>query len=373
MKQSSINFMIRLPILFARTNTGAVQQWTVNISSNKYQTEFGQVDGKIQTTKWTICEGTNIGRSNERTAEEQALFEAKALWKKKKDSGYFENIQEIDVAKFVEPMLAKNFEDYQNELTFPVYSQPKLDGIRCIATKDGLFSRNGKTIVSCPHLIEALQQIFEKYPSAVLDGELYNNDLKDDFNKICSLVKKTKPTSEDLLEAKQSIQYWVYDTVKDDTFYERGKWVNETLKSNEWVKIVPTAICNSQKELDECYGKYINLGYEGQMVRLNGNTYENKRSKNLLKRKEFQDKEYVILDIIEGEGNKQGMAGAMVFQNDQGYQFNSNIKGSREYLTEVWKNKKEYKGKLATVKYFNLTPENNIPRFPYVIGVRDYE
>jgi len=136
-----------LPTLYARTNTGAVQQWIVEIQDSKYRTSFGQVDGKIQTTKWTECKGTNIGRSNERSAKEQAIFEAEALWKKKKDSGYTESVKEIDVVQFVEPMLAKNFEDYQEELNYPVYSQPKLDGIRCIATKNGLFSRNGKPIV----------------------------------------------------------------------------------------------------------------------------------------------------------------------------------------------------------------------------------
>jgi hypothetical protein len=29
-------------------------------------------------------------------------------------------------------------------------------------------------------------------------------------------------------------------------------------------------------------------------------------------------------------------------------------------------------GKEATVKYFNLTPDG-VPRFPYVIAIRDYE
>jgi hypothetical protein len=33
------------------------------------------------------------------------------------------------------------------------------------------------------------------------------------------------------------------------------------------------------------------------------------------------------------------------------------------------KNKKKYIGKSATVKYFNLTPDDEIPRFPYVINI----
>ena len=52
--------------------------------------------GKFQTTNWTVCSPTNEGRSNERDAEAQAMFEAQALWKKKKDSGFFESIKDID-------------------------------------------------------------------------------------------------------------------------------------------------------------------------------------------------------------------------------------------------------------------------------------
>ena len=140
-----------LPTLFARTNNDSAQQWTVTVEGNKYCTTFGQVDGKLQTTNWTECFETNGGRANQRNPQEQALFEAQALWKKKKDSGYFENIQDIDKATFVEPMLAKKFEDYEDSLTYPVVSERKLDGIRNITTKDGMFSRNGKEFKSCPH------------------------------------------------------------------------------------------------------------------------------------------------------------------------------------------------------------------------------
>jgi hypothetical protein len=124
-----------LPTLYARTNTDAVQQWTVTIEGDKYCTTFGQVDGKLQTTNWTECFETNGGKANERNPQKQALFEAQALWKKKKDSGYFENIKDIDKATFVEPMLAKKFEDYEDSLTYPVVSERKLDAFEILQQK----------------------------------------------------------------------------------------------------------------------------------------------------------------------------------------------------------------------------------------------
>ncbi len=364
-----------LPTLYARTNTGAIQQWTVESQNNSYRTTFGQVDGKLQTTNWTECYETNSGRSNQRTAEQQAEFEAKALWKKKKESGYFENIRDVDKPTFVEPMLAKNYEDHKDSIKFPVFSQPKLDGIRCVATKDGMFTRNGKRIESCLHIFNELQKFFIGDQPLVFDGELYNHELKHDFNKITSLVKKTKPTSDDIKESAQLVQYWIYDTVDPKkTFNERIEWIVSNIQGSWDLSLiaVPTALASTQQQLDTFYEDYTKHGFEGQMIRLN-TKYENKRSKNLLKRKDFQDKEYTILDIIEGEGNKAGMAGAMVFENELGIRFNSNIKGSREFLKEIWRDKNQLTGEQATVKYFNLTPDNQVPRFPYVIKIRNYE
>ena len=90
--------------------------------------------------------------------------------------------------KFYEPMLAQKFEDREATLEYPVYSQPKLDGIRCIVQmKDGKIvshTRTGREIETIPHILEELKFFFDLYPNAVLDGELYNHALKSDFNKI---------------------------------------------------------------------------------------------------------------------------------------------------------------------------------------------
>jgi len=359
---------MKLPMLFARTNTGAIQTWTIEVDGNKYRTHYGQVDGAIQITEWTLCEGKNTGKKNATSAEDQAAKEAKATWKKKKESGYFDNIKDIDEASFTEPMLAKNYDDYKDDLKYPVYSQPKLDGIRCVVKRDGMWSRNGKAIVSAPHVLDALKPFFDRFPNAILDGELYADKFANDFNAICSLVKKTKPTAEDLTESAKNIQYWVYDWIVSKTFSDRNADITAYVNNNNVVRRVPTHLVDTITHLNELYEKYVDEGYEGQMVRTDG-PYENKRSKHLLKRKEFQDSEFKILDIVEGVGNKSGMAGHMVFKNHKGIEFHSNIKGNREYLKELLKNKKKYIGKSATVKYFNLTPDDEIPRFPYVINI----
>lgn len=365
---------MKLPTIYKKTKGGKIQEWTIEVKGNQYRTISGHTDSDNKiTNEWTDCDVKNAGRSNATTPEEQAIKEAEAKRKKKLESGYFESIKDINKVQYFEPMLAYKYEDY--DINFPVYSQPKLDGIRCIVTKDGMFSRNGKKIISAPHIRDNLDLFFEKYPNAILDGELYCDKLANDFNKIVSLVKKTKPTDKDLQESADTIEYWVYDCPKigihnqEERFFVRYEIIRDALEKNNYkkIKIVLTLKVNTQEELDQAYEMYMDQGYEGQMVRLN-NEYENKRSKNLLKRKDFMDEEFIIQGVIEGEGNRKGTAGYMEFLNKDNKPFKSNIKGDFDYLAKLLKDKNKLIGKKATIKFFNYTPDN-VPRFPYVIAI----
>ena len=98
-----------------------------------------------------------------------------------------------------------------------------------------------------------------------------------------------------------------------------------------------------------------------------------KRSTSLLKRKEFIDAEYKVIDIEEGNGNRQGTAKNLVLIDGKTKrEFHSNIKGNFEFLRDILDNKEKYIGKMATIKFFEYTPDG-IPRFPFAIGFRDYE
>jgi len=366
---------MKLQTIYKKTKTGATQEWSIEVEGNKYRTQSGQVGGVISTNEWTVVYGKNVGRANATTDDEQALAEAVAKRTKKLESGYFEDINNINEQQYFEPMLASKWEDSKDKITYPIFSQPKLDGIRCIVTKDGMFSRNGKAIISAPHIFESLKPLFETNSQLIFDGELYADKFANDFNKIVSLVKRTKPTVEDLAESKKNIQYWIYDLPnEDDAFEIRSQALYDLFM--EWSYFnshcinVDTDVCRSEKEVMELYEGYVEKGYEGQILRLNGK-YENKRSKFLLKHKSFQDSEFPILDICEGEGNKTGQVGYMVFEIE-GKRFKSNVKCSWEEGAEILKSKSKLIGKSATIQYFNLTPDG-IPRFPYVININREE
>ena len=372
--------MITRETLYKRTSTGKIQIWFAEIDGNKFRTTSGQLDGKKTTSEWTITEAKNVGRANEKTAEEQAIAEVDSMYTKQRKKDYRDSIEDVDSIERFKPMLATKWQDLKNKIKEThVYAQPKLDGMRCIAMKSGLYTRNGEKIVSVPHVMEALKEAFQHNPHLILDGELYNHDLKDDFNKIVSCAKKLKPTEKDLQVSRQYIEYWVYD-IHDPKNWSEGvdfevrhpllRIIHEHFTDNSIVRLTPTERIHID-DVDEHAAQCIENGYEGAMIRTKG-PYQNKRSKFLIKWKEMMDEEFEIVDIQEGVGNRTGVAGRVILKLSDGREFASGPIGNFDYCERLLKEKDKYIGKKGTVVFQNYTPDG-IPRFPKFKTVRDYE
>ncbi len=356
--------------------TGAIQEWTIHIEGNKYWTVSGKQGGKLVVNEPVLCEAKNVGRSNQTTPEEQAAVEAQAKWTLKQESGYTTNPEAVDIAVWhmIKPTLAKEFKDYEHKLSWPLYSQPKFDGLRCIITRDGAWSRNWKPFVTLEHIREALAPVFEKHPNIVaFDGEVYNHDLKDDFNQVVSLVKQPKATEEDLARARDKIEYHVYDYVdtQEVPYEDRVKqlMVYITIAESQYIQHVDTQLIMDREELDRHYDLYLEGGYEGQMIRHPKMPYEHKRTSNLLKRKEFVDAEFPIIGYREGKGNRAGCI-VLRCRNEGGQEFDCSVKGPVEYTRKLYQIGDSLIGKMATVKYQRLTPDG-IPKFLTCIKFRD--
>lgn len=356
--------MKKFPILYKLTAKGQIQQWQIVIDGAEFYTVEGIKDGKLTTSLPTVCVPKNVGRANATSPEEQAEAEAKAKHQKKLDAGY-STVLGQGITLF-SPMLAHELDLSSLDFTkYRVFIQPKLDGIRAISKDDQLLSRNGKVFSSCPHLHQS---------KVILDGELYNHEYKDDFNAIVSLVKRVKLDQADIDRTADKVQYWVYDFPEvDGTFSNRYsalvKWF-KTKNKNPKIKLVETYEITSLDELEDKHSKFLADGYEGSIVRLDTAKYEHKRSKQLLKYKQFKDEEFTIVGMTPGIGGRTGTAGNLTLElgDGTGRRFDSNIKGEFKYLEYLLLNKDKIIGKRATVKYFNRTPDN-IPRFPFVIKI----
>lgn len=353
--------------LYKRDITGNVRVWQMELGWNSedeagHRSHTGIKDGAIVTSEWKMSKAKNVGRSNATTAREQAESEIANLYVQRLDRGYFESEADIDTFDKFKPMLAVEYDATKVNFEDEIYSQPKLDGIRCIARKDGLWSRQGKPIVSCPHIVEALKPVFEQYPNAIIDGELYNHLFKDDFNKIVSMVRKTKLKPEDFDESRRLVQYHVYDFYDDADFATRSSTLRH-MGLEDPIVCVGTLRITGQDNLDFLYGKYLEQGYEGQMVRLN-KEYQNKRSKYLMKRKEFLTDEFKVIAIEQGQGNWAGYIKRFILELPNGTQFSAGVRGTQDTMKKLFESNTT--PDWATLRYFAPTPDG-IPRFPVVV------
>jgi DNA ligase-1 len=361
--------------LYKIDTTGKTRVWWMEYDHEKYRTHSGINGGKIVVSGWQYPDAKNVGRANATTVNEQVLAEVAAEYTKKEYQGKYHQTTTWakNGAKFYECMLADKY-DAKKHNKFPYYSQPKLDGVRCLVSKYGMQSRNGKPIISAPHIREALEPFFQAHPDVVLDGELYNHDLKNDFEKIISLARKTKPTAADLEESAEMIQYHVYDVIDDKPFADRLGFINLHI-GNEWsanryypiVRTVKTTNIHDEHDLKTMLGHYLESGYEGQMLRVPNSIYEGKRSKNLIKHKEFEDDEFQIVSIEEGKGNWAGAAKRVEIRLKDGTTQFSGVRGSFDMLKELLYNANDYIGTDVTVRYQNKTEDGKL-RFPVIVA-----
>ena len=282
------------------------------------------------------------------------------------------------------PMLAHKFDNKRVDWSQPVYIQPKLDGIRCVMKADGCYSRNGKKFMNVQHLYtKTIKELFKVNPLLVLDGELYNHDLRDNFEKIVSLVRKQKPTSDDRKEARKLIQYHVYDYVmayKDkldliesdmNRYSKRSASLACTDMYGKHIRFVPTTRLYDLKQAKFAHQRYLDEGYEGSILRLNG-AYKCGRSYDLMKFKDFSDTEAKIIDWVEGKGKRRGTIGKFIAIDSDGVKFGMPVMDNFEYLQKNFKKMQRYVGKIATFTYFERTKAGSY-RHPLFKTIRNYE
>jgi DNA ligase-1 len=286
------------------------------------------------------------------------------------------------------PMLAYPVGNKPIDYSKPTYIQPKLDGVRCVIQSEDVefydngnkieaeavvaYSRTGKQWKNIDHILEQLVPFFERFPDIILDGELYNHDLRNDFNKIISLVRKTKPTAEDRLEASKLTQFHCYDIIDEQLpFDQRIEFISQNVPNDNCVSHVLTMQVHSDSEAKNIHDINLDNGYEGSILRTN-DTYACKRSHNLRKFKDFHDTEATITGWVEGKGKRIGTIGKFLAVDSEGNEFGMPVMDKFKYLQDNFKLMQSYVGKTATFTYFERTKANSY-RHPLFKALRNYE
>lgn len=349
-----------------------MREWRMELSEDgtMYRTISGAMMGKMVIGGWTAVTTKNDGRSNARSINEQAISEIEAAYKKKLKEHYVTNPD--DYVEHFTVMLAEDYHKHIKKLgNTPRFVQPKLDGFRCYIRKDGMFSRTDESITSCPHIMAKVKPFFDLYPDGILDGELYNHTLHDDFDKLQSLITKRYRTVEEDEEIARVVEYHLYDvlTTEDDnnTYGERYNLLCDVVTNivnDEMVKVVDCEKTDNHERVQQLHEHFTSKYYEGSIIRLD-TPYQKKRTNMLLKYKDFHDEEYELLDILEGNGNWLGMAKVACLRMPDGKTFEANIAAPMKVAKWLLVNKDRYLGKMTTVRYPNLTPDGK-PRFGQV-------
>mgnify|MGYP003151357955 CR=1 FL=1 len=281
------------------------------------------------------------------------------------------------------PMLAYPVSDKPIDYTQPVFMQPKLDGVRCLIQAEKLpfdmgyepvaYSRTGKQWLNIEHILQGLKPFFQANPNVILDGELYNHDLKDDFEQIISCVRKTKPTEEHRAQSKELVQFHCYDIVDEDAVFDwRADFIGDELEESYCVKHVMTTYnIDSEKQAKDIHQANLNKGYEGSIVRLN-DTYQCKRSHSLRKFKDFHDAEATLTSWVEGKGKRVGTIGKFIAVDTDGNEFGMPVMDNFKKLQTMFKEMQSWVGKEATFTYFERTKAGSY-RHPLFKAIRDYE
>ena len=373
-------------------STGNTLIWMIGFDGERLVIQYGTVreekEGRLKVDN-TEVEVNSSGRD----LYEQAMLEAKSRRKRKIDNGYFENYSEGDMIDVVaiSSMLCNKWSPEKNQLKrWPVWVQPKLDGIRCrcyvLEDEVKFISRTNIEIMWLESLKSEVKEfcatlsrilIEEGYPPIFkLDGELFSDHIP--FDKLSGIVRLKKNKSDD----EELIDYYIFDIVLgvNATYDERWNIVHYAMEEREWgrIRLVYPNVAESKDEIVAAHDEFVSQGYEGVIVRkIGGNTekersesyYKGTRCSNLMKYKEFLDEEGEIIGAEEGSGREKG-AVVWTIRDDRGNEFSVRPKGSIEDRKRMYENREEYIGMRYKYRYQGLDDDRK-PRFAIGLGWDD--
>ena len=380
-----------------------------DFSTQELITIHGVSGGKLQTERRKIV----INQTND-TFLKKALVDARKSHLNKRRQGY-RSIGEAHASRmkcqlaghFCPPGWESRHSSETRNLKYPVMVDPKLDGVRATAWLElegglngysnsksnpdspdvvGLYTReNVPYYFMNPHR-EELQNFMTFLPLGYgLDGEFYNHDIE--FNKVSGLCRKKTPTEDDFKEMEK-IQYFIFDIMVPNqvleerytTLIKAYQHYLEEYGEPIYFQLIRKFVAHNLKDILNYHGKFVEMGYEGTMIRrlyssnqnktgFTASCYRSGRNISLLKFKDDEEEEVTIIGVTSGSGRETGKAMFKVIDANE-IKFPVRPKGTFEQRSEWYQNPQLVIGRLYTIKFQEKFP-NGKPRFAVGKAFRD--
>ena len=380
------------------------EEWDEERHGYVIQRSYGQVKGKTTLSPAIIVDRTK----QKRTWKEQLELQYNSEVKKYLDKGYVkvdkhpndysedelnEIFGEVKTNQYgvIKPMLAKQAKDIKNLKIFDkeYYISRKINGVRCLIYYDGNQVRTSSRgainyDIAIYHIIThpLIEKFFKNHPDAILDGEIFKKNLS--LNFISGICRSQKTVNDG-----KNLQFYWYDIVNlQMPFSKRWNTMQEWSKelqlsdfdpdkqfSNDelHIQFLPQEKISGWNNMKKLHDEWVQDGWEGAVIRLAESIYKpGARGNDWIKIKVYQDAEYPIIGISEGL-REEDMC--FILETPNGQQFKCKPMGDREQKQWYRDHIDELKGKLLTIKYFEMSGVEGaeIPQQPIGICVRDYE
>ena len=354
----------QFPTLYAKNKNGAWKEWNIRVQMDNngtphIETQHGLLEGKKITETLVILKA----KRGYDTLWDQAVFTAQSKWNHKHNrENYQTNMKEnIEKTSPKSPMLAKTF-DNGKHLHYPLYIQPKIDGLRCLAHPNGLFSRTGCPFLGLDAIENDLKTYFLKHDGYVVDGELYSEEMP--FEELSGYCRRQKE-----IPSGKKVVFHVFDVIPptDIVFEDRLRLFPKETKN---IRLVLTQQIEKPDQIEENLRKFVKEGYEGIILRNKEGVYRaGHRSWDLQKYKLFQEEEFEIVGFTEGAGREKGLV-IWECQTTENRTFHVRPEGDHDMRRHLFKNGQSCIGKKLTVVFQEYT-KDKIPRFPVGKALRE--
>lgn len=388
--------------LYRRNNNGMPTVWwaSFNSDTNSIAVFYGLVRGNIRKEVYTVTQKDGNkeleSRYNEKIKQGyQYLNEICDMH----DRPPVEDENSLELFNFLNTYLPKDLSNGNSNLLLPMlaktyngnvwkkvscmYGQYKINGLRCIITaytQNDMFkpirlrfqSREGIIWNTLENLSDYLLSII---PTNIirdmidgyvaLDGEIYLPGYT--INQINHFVKDANCVENKLL------QFWCYDIMMEGNQTHRNTYryhikmptrfnnIKEHYNNKEQLIILPSGYITNDNEAIDARNHFINLGFEGLILR-NAETdyqYGRRRANYMEKFKDAAEGDFIILDIYK---EKKRDLPILLCKNDiNNEKFETRLSTSHIVQQEVLFDSQSYIGRTVHIEYGERSGVARVP------------